>query len=1703
MLVTYIISFCLLCCVVQDDGRCESHFSEEGACKDTLSVLGLPLCYWKPVSSQCHYMPPLAIGYWSNYQTTSSKWSGDRDYDRIEEQQEINEHRRFSAYLYDILQNFHSVVYIMVISWVALLLTRIMTMSFERLFREKVYNSYLSWHKYAQFLNKKFGDDAEPSLASKSASCFHACFIKPCWVRFRYYFLDCKWLLAPNEKLDHKGRPRVRHHRHIRLPQEEEAGPSVPVPSLDRPGEYQEYAEHDLKRTRDPSKGMSVGGVGWIRQLTQYQDLVQLQKDQKELQDKQKNVINNIDRLRKPHVTLQAPPPRAEGPGIDGGRSAKTTLNKKGETSLHDHNNFSVDTILENSEFNTRMQEEHSGPKSPPYVVNAGKGSLAAARPGSPSGKRANVENLLPSSSPPRLDPNYHGGSKYHNQLELYATPTNAPTEKDYPFREGIRNMANSAAEEINLAFGAIQDQYREFRESRPNTTQVYRNRYWNNGLSSSRPGTVNRGPGSPNKTSEFGDGDGPGSVPVQVFSAIQANIMSAVKASANTNDDYYTLNQEYEDLMIQASELVKRPRMSEEAATTVAYAKQMLGLNDKGETLNAATATNHRSNSLWCCCCVVGQCIGGYLGVGYGGLYYPSTTTDPTSASTHSTETAPSKGSIMRNLQFSRVDSKRIFHRIYGLNNPMKNMFLLENFLLSEHPVTRYAAGNGAYLLGLDTIPPNVVSLVEYVFWAIFTVGLLFLLPLYFVWFYINTLTLKTNINDIIIVAGTAYILQTAVISPLFLYWFRVVVATAVDTELSHIHVNIRNRARTVFERKYGFFGRDLFHNNTVKSPNHALTRTSKSARVNLHNICCITDHYNPTCRVAKAYTGLIMFRLVLELNDYDINRRMHYILKRKHETEGYIKGMGMAARDGTGTKSKSGKTAGSYLDLMKNAVASMVPQSQLMLGDEEGSGKSTSGRVRRSVRQSRKRSAKIGVIPEGDEDAATVEDGRGDVEMTTEGLYSEGGDQEMQHEGGEVALTVGDDIELGLGGNGESEREVYEPEEGEEGYANPAAASITGPNQKRVVHDAHLLYKDDLPEDPNASFDARGFKAVPSARNLRLQMGERSVVASFLDGSSVGVTSTTSGEPVHLAPWKVAYEAVAGTVAVAKEVCDEGCSRCYGYVPTCCFSLLGAILAGLIFLGGLCAKGCKFLGTCIAGCIDAVWVEVLLRVLTTRSEKPCSRSGAYRCFQRCLNSILTPIFECCYYKSTYTHSLVFGEGNIEWEYYFDRIQHSCALVAARIALTTFPVIGMGDVVFESLFTLLLFGFMTLCWYVLLSDRTPAAGVPLETESWIAVNFKMVMRPILLYALPTIAILMVLRAELRRRSFNFANKNLADPVSPFENIYPRVVEYLSKLEDLQGNGAEALLSKRLLLEHADTDDILNENHNRRLDGRRGGIVSNLNFNSGANLASKNFHGASMMGKNGIIEQAFSPDGPNGEGAPVMGKRDGGEEGENAGGEDEGPATESMDRGLRSETNLLQPNGYSTLDKDYLARKKGFFSSMKFLSLDSQSDSSDEGGPAAGSDEEGKRDKTTDDITKTHTLANSFQSSGLYGQSRRDLVDRVEAEANLFPQGKKDPSGYFYIAGDKKKKKKLDQQEEDIQQYMSQLSLVSKHTVKSYLKTNAEAAAAAASPNKASAEVDPALISGDESGTGSASGTGSPKKKKKKKKRPQQVTYCD
>jgi hypothetical protein len=285
--------------------------------------------------------------------------------------------------------------------------------------------------------------------------------------------------------------------------------------------------------------------------------------------------------------------------------------------------------------------------------------------------------------------------------------------------------------------------------------------------------------------------------------------------------------------------------------------------------------------------------------------------------------------------------------------------------------------------------------------------------------------------------------------------------------------------------------------------------------------------------------------------------------------------------------------------------------------------------------------------------------------------------------------------------------------------------------------------------------------------------------------------------------------------------------------------------------------------------------------------------------------------------------------------------------------------------------------------------------------------------------------------------------------------------------------------------------------------------VDDINFTSGANLSSQNFHGATMQGKDDLINKAFSPSEDDGAAPGAGGEQP--EEGSEEEGDAGGPATATaaMDRSMRTDNSLLSPKGYSALDKDYLTRKQGFFSSMKFLSQTSDSDS-DGGAPASPSDgEEEKGAGKTEDITKTHTLANSFLSSGTYGQSRRDLVDRIEAEANSPSKGKKDPSGYFYVPREpKKKKKKLDQQEEDIQQYMSQLSLVSKHTVKSYLKSSneaANAAAVAAAVKQAAGTEDP-VVSGDDGGeyeSGSASG-GSPKKKRKKKtKRVKSVTYQD
>ena len=124
------------------------------------------------------------------------------------------------------------------------------------------------------------------------------------------------------------------------------------------------------------------------------------------------------------------------------------------------------------------------------------------------------------------------------------------------------------------------------------------------------------------------------------------------------------------------------RPRLSEEASVTVSYVKNMLGMNDNGELINNATAVNNNLHSWFCCLCMVLNCCSGYLNLTYGGLYYPSFT-HRRSMYNHDEFTAPSKGSILKNLQFSRIDSKRIFHRLFGLNNAMKNMLLLENFLL------------------------------------------------------------------------------------------------------------------------------------------------------------------------------------------------------------------------------------------------------------------------------------------------------------------------------------------------------------------------------------------------------------------------------------------------------------------------------------------------------------------------------------------------------------------------------------------------------------------------------------------------------------------------------------------------------------------------------------------------------------------------------------------------------------------------------------------------------------------------------------------------------------------------------------------------------------------------------------------------------------------------------------------------------------
>lgn len=150
------------------------------------------------------------------------------------------------------------------------------------------------------------------------------------------------------------------------------------------------------------------------------------------------------------------------------------------------------------------------------------------------------------------------------------------------------------------------------------------------------------------------------------------------------------------------------------------------------------------------------------------------------------------------------------------------------------------------------DSHAPDLCSLPMYIMYLSAAIAYASA-SLYFVYWYGEHVYMRSQ-RHFILLCSLSLMLDVVMVQPLRVYLFRVQCAEAVELELSHVHAQVRNRARTVFKRKYGYFGRD-----------------SRGG-------CCISEYFNGAVRVAKSQTSLVIFRLILELNDYDINRNLFH---------------------------------------------------------------------------------------------------------------------------------------------------------------------------------------------------------------------------------------------------------------------------------------------------------------------------------------------------------------------------------------------------------------------------------------------------------------------------------------------------------------------------------------------------------------------------------------------------------------------------------------------------------------------------------------------------------------------------------------------------------------------------------------------------------------------------------------------------------
>lgn len=166
------------------------------------------------------------------------------------------------------------------------------------------------------------------------------------------------------------------------------------------------------------------------------------------------------------------------------------------------------------------------------------------------------------------------------------------------------------------------------------------------------------------------------------------------------------------------------------------------------------------------------------------------------------------------------------------------------------------------------------------YLFWVIVTITVAFA--------YLAGVLLYAHVvyssatHDFFLILLSAYGLLQLVVYPVYIYVYGIVVSDAIAKELNYLHIQIRNRAKTAFQRKNGVFGRDQRGN------------------------CCVTEYYNGASRVAKSQPKLVMYRLILELNDYDIVRNLFYVMH--------------------GYRASTSMTSASPLKLLKSGVVDVI---------------------------------------------------------------------------------------------------------------------------------------------------------------------------------------------------------------------------------------------------------------------------------------------------------------------------------------------------------------------------------------------------------------------------------------------------------------------------------------------------------------------------------------------------------------------------------------------------------------------------------------------------------------------------------------------------------------------------------------------------------------------------------------------------------